>query len=639
MVEQGAISPAVAAEARAEDLRYAATPFPIEAPHFVMHVQSALEDLLPPERIARGGLRVTTTLDLDWQTAGEAAVRRRLAQLRPCTSVEGGLPGVDCDADADPDRRVENAALVSLDPKSGAIRAMVGSPDYFNAAISGAVNAALAYRQPGSAIKPLTYSIALDPAAAAKAGRAAWTAATIIPDIRTSFTTAEGTPYVPNNYDRRYHGPVTLRTALANSYNIPAVRTLDTVGVGSLIELARELGIPWERQPETPAPGEKPRYGLSLTLGGGEVRLLDLTAAYAAFDTGGYKVEPYAIERVETFDGETLWSHDDAKSERRRVIDERVAFLITDILSDDLARRPAFGAGSALDIGRPAAAKTGTTTDWRDNWTVGYTPEVVTGVWAGNADNAPMRDVSGITGAGPIWRDFMREVLENEPVSEFAAPDGLSQVEICADSGLLPGPNDGSLVACPNRKVEWFIAGTEPQKVDRAHVRGGSGAGTGSAPTSPSIAGDAVTGVAVGNAPSVAGGRVYWKLGPEYQAWARENDFPQPPEEMAAAGGEAQNEQRTQAPLRLTSPDPGRVLRIDPGLPRDAQQMPVAALPSVPLSSGVTLTVDGEPFAVVGGPEWSGWWPLETGRHVFAAHATGADGREVRSQEVTIVVE
>ena len=163
MVEQGALSQVAADEAGAEDLRYAATPFPIEAPHFVMYVQSALEDLLPAERIAQGGLKVTTTLDLDWQSVGEAAVRRRLAQLRPCGGVPGGLPGVDCDADADPDRRVENAALVSLDAQTGAIRAMVGSPDYFNAAISGAVNAALAYRQPGSAIKPLTYSLALRP--------------------------------------------------------------------------------------------------------------------------------------------------------------------------------------------------------------------------------------------------------------------------------------------------------------------------------------------------------------------------------------------------------------------------------------------------------------------------------------------
>lgn len=611
MVEQGELTQAQADEAGAEALAYASTPFPIEAPHFVMAAQSALEDLLPAERIAQGGLRVVTTLDLDWQTAGEDAVRRRLAQLRPCAGVEGGLAGVNCDPDADPDRRVEDAALVSLDPQSGAIRAMVGSPDYFNAAISGAVNAALAARQPGSAIKPLTYALALDPVSAGKAGRAAWTAATIIPDIRASFPTAEGNPYVPNNYDRRYHGPVTARTALANSYNIPAVRALDMVGVSNLIDLARELGISWERQADALAPGETPRYGLSLTLGGGEVRLLDLTAAYAAFATGGYKVEPYAIERVETLDGEVLWQRE--APEPRRVIDERVAFLITDILSDDLARRPAFGPGSALDIDRPAAAKTGTTTDWRDNWTVGYTPDVVTGVWAGNADNAPMRDVSGVTGAGPIWHDFMLAVTADRPPSEFPVPDGLTQMEVCADSGLLPGPDDGALAACPDRRVEWFIAGTEPTKIDRQHVRG-------------------------------ADGRVYWQLGPEYQAWARENDFPQPPAEVAALGGAGSTVAADAGvanahALRLVSPDPGRILRIDPGLPLAAQQMPVTALPTVELRGPVTLTVDGEPFAVVGGPEWSAWWQLEKGRHAFGAYAVAADGSDARAEEVWITVE
>ena len=525
MVEQGVISEEQAREAGEEGLRFASSPFPIQAPHFVMYVQGLLESLLPPERVAQGGLRVVTTLDLDWQLAGEASVSRRLAQLRPCTDVPDALAGVDCDPNADPSRRVENAALVALDPATGAIRTMIGSPDYFDEARSGAVNAALAERQPGSAIKPLTYALALDPEAAAKAGRAPWTPATVIPDIRTSFQTAEGSPYVPNNYDRRYHGPVTVRAALANSYNIPAVRTLDVVGVENLVDLARSLGIPWQRG-AAPADGtngnatDKPRYGLSLTLGGGEVRLLDLTAAYAAFATGGYKVEPYAIERVETLDGETVWTHtgglleqerpstasrqpqrdsaQDAPAQPQRdsaldapdgpgastaeprpwVLDERVTYLITSILSDDMARWPAFGERSSLDIGRPAAAKTGTTTDWRDNWTMGYTPELVAGVWVGNADNTPMKDVSGITGAGPIWHDFMTGVLAGQPAAPFSVPDGVLQQEICADSGLLPAAGTtqdratgAEVVPCPARRLEWFIAGTEPRKVDQQHVR------------------------------------------------------------------------------------------------------------------------------------------------------------------------
>ncbi|MCX7707905.1 MAG: transglycosylase domain-containing protein, partial [Anaerolineae bacterium] len=504
MAEQGYISAAEAQEAAAERLAFASTPFPIAAPHFVMWVQSQLEALLPPETVRRGGLRVVTTLDLDWQRAAEDAVSRRLAQLRPCAATPGAIPGVTCDPQADPLRRVENAALVALDPRTGAVLAMVGSPDYFNSAISGAVNGALSLRQPGSAIKPVTYAAALDPARAARDGRPVFTAATVIPDLRTVFLTAEGEPYVPNNYDRIYHGPVTVRAALANSYNIPAVATLNAIGVDALIEQANALGIGWrvedgswrvedgERQAASSGIGRRTadiepftfdiqhstfdrphfasRYGLSLTLGGGEVRLLDLTAAYAAFANGGHRVIPYAIERIETLEGEAAngesangastngestsggWQRTPSPIVHptsyiphstfdipHYALDPRVAFLITDIPSDNNARLPAFGPGTVLEIGRPAAVKTGTTTDWRDNWTVGYTPELVAGVWVGNADNTPMKDVSGISGAGPIWRDFMLSVLRDVPPSAFAVPDGLVQVEICADSGLLPG--------------------------------------------------------------------------------------------------------------------------------------------------------------------------------------------------------
>ncbi len=312
MVSDGYISRNQADEAHKERLSYAGTPFPIEAPHFVMWVQGQVEELLGGERARAGGLRVSTTLDLDWQRQAEAIVARRLAALRPCAS---GADPTTCDREADAARRVDNAGLVALDPQSGAVLAMVGNADYFDRSISGAVNTTLAPRQPGSAIKPLTYALALDPAQAAAAGRAPWTPATLIADLRTVFVTAEGLPYVPQNYDQVYHGPVTVRTALANSYNIPAVKTLEYVGVDALIGLANRLGIPWEQetggrnqeagirgQPEL-TPDSRPltpRYGLALTLGGGEVRLLDLTAAYATFANGGMQVAPFAISRIET---------------------------------------------------------------------------------------------------------------------------------------------------------------------------------------------------------------------------------------------------------------------------------------------------------------------------------------------------
>ena len=598
MARRGAITPAQAEEAGGERLAFAATPFPIEAPHFVMWVQSQLETLLGADRVRAGGLRVTTTLDLDWQRQAEAIVTRRLAQLRPCAA--GFSLAEGCDADADPARRVENAALIALDPHTGAVLALVGSPNYFDTAISGAVNAALARRQPGSAIKPLTYAAALDPERAREAGEAPLTAATIIPDLRAAFLTAEGEPYVPNNYDRRYHGPVTVRTALANSYNIPAVHTLDAIGVDALIEQAARLGVPWDQEarnwkleagnasrkletgssemegnPLLGSSNQQPasRYGLSLTLGGGEVRLLDLTAAYAAFTNGGARVEPFAISRVETLVGDALWDasrRSTLDAPRSTALDPRVAFLITDILSDENARVPAFGQSNVLEIGRPAAAKTGTTTDWRDNWTLGYTPELSVGVWVGNADNTPMKGVSGISGAGPIWHDFMRTVLRERPPLAFTQPDGLVRVEVCADSGLLPmtapagsrsqiadgkwpiansqwqmaddhlqldstgGEGQGSYqpsatsyqptaIPCPQRRYEWFIAGTEPTDVDRSHVEVAVDVRTGQPADASTL-------------PQYIQRQTIWLLPQEYAAWARENDVPQLAQMRATPG-------------------------------------------------------------------------------------------------------
>jgi membrane peptidoglycan carboxypeptidase len=748
MARHGIITPAQAEEAGGERLAFAATPFPIEAPHFVMWVQSQLETLLGADRVRGGGLRVTTTLDLDWQRQAEAIVARRLAQLRPCAA--GFSLAEGCDADADPARRVENAALIALDPHTGAVLALVGSPDYFDSAISGAVNAALAQRQPGSAIKPLTYAAALDPERAREAGEAPLTAATIIPDLRAAFLTAEGEPYVPNNYDRRYHGPVTVRTALANSYNIPAVRTLDAIGVDALIEQAARLGIPWEQEARDweleagnlkleaenwdrqsalsensssgveasagnsgqhiiPAKASIPendqkndrgqqsatsnqlpasRYGLSLTLGGGEVRLLDLTAAYAAFANDGARVEPYAIARVETLEGETIWDQGsgvrDQESEGRSqesaslqlpasssqlpAVDPRVAYLITDMLSDERARVPAFGQGNMLEIGRPAAAKTGTTTDWRDNWTLGYTPDLTVGVWVGNADNTPMKGVSGISGAGPIWHDFMRTVLRERPPLAFTQPDGLVRVEVCADSGLLPmaaeeqrrkgaGEIAPLLIACPQRRYEWFVAGTEPTEVDRSHVE---------------VVVDARSGrpADASTPPEYVQPQTTWLLPPEYAAWARENDVPQlaqigaTPEDTGtrrrgahadapllargSVGPEASGQVNSplllgspSPPLSLTSPDPNRVYALDPGLPPSAQQVPLTALPRDELSvgtQGITLLADDVPLAIVAAPDYTAWWPLTAGRHTFRAVATRADGSRVESEPVTVLV-
>ncbi|HFD40548.1 MAG TPA: PBP1A family penicillin-binding protein, partial [Anaerolineae bacterium] len=431
MVEQGFITEAEARQAQAERLSFAPAPFAIRAPHFVMYVRGLLEEELGLERLEQGGLRIYTTLDLDLNEAARDIIRYHLARLAECHGDRADCPPGG--------RNVRNAALVALDPETGEILALVGSPDYFSARIDGAVNGATALRQPGSSIKPITY-------AAAFASRKL-TPATMMLDQRTAFVTKEGASYVPLNYDLQFRGPVLLREALASSYNLIAVKVLDTIGVEAMTDLARRLGITTFDDPE--------RLGLAVTLGGGEVRLLEETAAYAAFANGGRVVRPVAVLRVEDEAGNLLWAQAGGAGER--VLDERVAYLISDILSDNTARTPAFGEESVLKLSRPAAVKTGTTTDFRDNWTVGYTPDLVVGVWTGNADNEPMHNVSGIDGAAPIWHDFIEMALRGRPVRTFERPPGLVEAEVCALTGQPPDEH------CPYRVTDLFLAGTEPR--------------------------------------------------------------------------------------------------------------------------------------------------------------------------------
>ena len=392
MVEAGYLPRAEADLAATEPLRLRSQPFPIQAPHFVTYVRGLLERKYGAERVATGGLSVYTTLDLTMQEAAERITRRHLARL------------ADRERDfGEPEKNVNNAALVAIEPSSGEILAMVGSPDYFDAANAGAVNGALALRQPGSAIKLVTYAAALE---------RGYTAATVVWDVHTTFITREGDSYAPVNYDRAFHGPVSVRQALARSYNVAAVKILDRIGLPAMTDMARRLGIG--------TLNDLNRFGLAITLGGGEVSLLELTSAYSTFANGGLRCNPVAILKVEDDRGEVLYS---ARPEPpRRAVTAQVAYVLTDILADNTARMTAFGENSVLRLSRPAAVKTGTTTDWRDNWTVGYTLDLAVGVWTGNADNEPMGHVSGVTGAGPIWHDFMEEALKAEPIREFREP-------------------------------------------------------------------------------------------------------------------------------------------------------------------------------------------------------------------------
>ena len=610
MVKHGYISQQEADLAAQEKLRFASVPFPIKAPHFVMYVRGQLEKEFGLEALYTQGLQVYTTLDLDAQNAALRSLRHRLAQL----------------ADTHDDRiphNVRNAAVVVLDPHTGEVLAMVGSPDYFDLRIDGAVNGTIVPRQPGSSIKPITYAAAFDPTRPDPL-----TAATMMVDVRTSFTTREGDPYVPRNYDYQWRGPVLLREALASSYNLIAVKVLDHVGIAAMTKLARAMGITTFDDAE--------RWGLALTLGGGEVRLLELTAAYGAFANGGYRVEPVTITRVEDSRGRLLKVWEAAPGPR--VMDERVAYLITDILSDNFARAPAFGEGSALHLSRPAAAKTGTTTDWRDNWTVGYTPDLVVGVWAGNADNEPMQHVSGITGAAPIWHDVMETLLKGVPVHEFVEPPGMVRVEVCADSGLPPvrstATRDWRLrqpVRCPRTITELFIEGTEPTRTDDWHrlytldTRNGLLAGPGCPPEFTTQ-------------------RQYTLYPAEAQDWVRWQGIPQPPETYSPLCPNPEVETANPAnpnlqALTLTSPDQGSRYRLSPEIPSSAQRILVAARPAdgVVLRQ-VTLLADGRPLTTLTRPPYQALWPMTVGRHEFTAVGVDAEGDEIRGNCAIIEV-
>jgi membrane peptidoglycan carboxypeptidase len=333
---------------------------------------------------------------------------------------------------------------------------MVGSVDFNNKEIDGQVNVANRLRQPGSSIKPINYVTALE---------MGWTLATPVLDAEIEFPDDEG-PYVPVNYDEKFHGQVSLRTALANSYNIPAIKTLFYVGVPRMIASAQRFGITTFGDPE--------RYGLSLTLGGGDVKLVELTGAYAVFANGGYRAPVTPFTTIIDGEGNVLFDAEAEVADALRVIDPRHAYLITNVLSDNKARAPAFGQNSPLklcldgtstcpeDQVRPVAAKTGTTNDFRDNWTLGYTPEVVVGVWVGNPRNEQMNNVSGISGAAPIWHNIMArmyaeiEPYKSTPPHPFPVPAGLVEATVCASSGILATQN------CEHKYNEIFLAEQTP---------------------------------------------------------------------------------------------------------------------------------------------------------------------------------
>jgi penicillin-binding protein 1C len=425
---------AVAAYTALENYQFNPPDVQIRYPHWVNYVRSLLETQFDAQTIYRSGFSVFTTLNPALQDMAEEQVKHQVNSLAAYNA--------------------NNGALVAIQPSTGEILAMVGSADFYNETIDGQVNMATsATRQPGSSIKPVTYIAAFEKG---------WTPATLIWDVPSEFPPSGDPndprpPYIPVNYDGRFHGPVTVRTALANSYNIPAVKTLQFDGIydnpatpneDGMLAVAHKLGITSLTRDD---------YGLSLTLGGGEVSLLEMTGAYAVIANGGSRVPPVAILKILDHTGNVVFDYQPPVGDQ--VIRPEHAFLITSILSDNEARTPMFGANSMLNLPFPAAAKTGTSNDYRDNWTLGYTPDLAVGVWVGNADYTPMNNVSGLTGAAPIWSQFMQAaetLLTGGNPTPFRRPSGIVDRVICAVSGTEPSQ------WCPDQKVEYFASDQLP---------------------------------------------------------------------------------------------------------------------------------------------------------------------------------
>lgn len=403
-------------------------------PHWVQYIRTLLEAQFDPQTIYRSGFSVYTTLDPALQDAAQAAVTTQVAALT--------------------DRHVTDGALVAIQPATGEILAMVGSPDFYNETNAGQINMAVSpTRQPGSSIKPFTYLAAFEKG---------WNPATLLWDVPSEFPPSglpddPNPPYIPTNFDMKYHGPLTVRMALANSFNIPAVKALQFVGIyddpntpqkDGLISLAERLGITSLVRPD---------YGLSLTLGGGEVSLLEMTGGYAVIANAGVRVPPVAITRIVDYQGNQVYEYSPPVGEQ--VLSAEHAFLMSSILSDNSARSLVFGSNSVLNLPFQVAAKTGTSNDTRDNWTLGFTPDLAVGVWVGNADYSPMVNTTGVTGAGPIWAEFMTFAinrLTGGNPTPFLRPGGIEEHAVCSVSGTLPSQ------WCPSQRYEFFAPGQPP---------------------------------------------------------------------------------------------------------------------------------------------------------------------------------
>ncbi len=544
------------------------------APHFVRgliggslaSVQPGLEDAVRDRHTLSS---VVTTIDSELQRAAEGAVTTTLASLR--------------------DRHVTAAAVVAIDNASGDVLAWVGSPDFFDERALGQNDGVLALRQPGSSLKPFVYAEAMT--------RLGWTGATLLPDLELHIPLPGGGDYVPHDYDTKLRGPVRLREALGNSLNIPAIYTITEVGTPPVLERLRALGFASLTE-------EAEHYGPALALGGGEVQLLELANAYATLARGGTFQPVRLVTRVERGDGATDFS----PAPGTRVLSERVSAMLTDILRDKAARWSAFGDQNVLDLEFDVAAKTGTSKGFRDNVAVGFTRDVTVAVWVGNFDGSPMTSVSGIAGAGPIFRSVMEAAAQRRPASgplfsrEEAGRLGLARTAVCALSGEI------ATNACPHRIYEWLPDGSAEHELactvhERVHI-------------------DTRNGLLAGPrcARSVTEPRLVERWRPPYEDWARRGGRPIVPDESSPFCPIEPLEARdAEGPPRITFPVDGARFVIDPERPSALQTLAIQVEPE---SRGAEVRVDG----VIAK---SRRWPLSAGTHTITARVGNATSAPV----------
>lgn len=550
MEHEGFIAPEERERAEQEPIVLVPRGTNFKAPHFTTMI---LQRLPPAERA--GIEEIRTTLDYPLQKTAELMVQAHLQRLRSYN--------------------VTNAALVVIDNTVHELRALVGSRDFFDGRTNGQVNGALALRQPGSTLKPFTYGLALEHG---------MTAADLLADIPRLNGNSD-VDFLPENYDRRFHGPVRMRIALACSYNVPAVRVVERFGEEFLLRTLHAAGFASLKQPAS-------FYGVGLTLGNGEVTLLELANAYSALANNGMYVPFHVVERIKRVGGTTEprgWLERRlaiSMQDSSVVFSPHVAYILTDILSDAQARAPAFGAHSSLNLPFPCAAKTGTSKDYRDNWTVGYTTRYTVAVWVGNFNAEPMKLVSGMTGAAPLFRDLMLYLHQSsEAKSAFERPAGVTTQRICPRSGMKPGKH------CPGEVEEVFVAGSEPTQQCSVHrlfcidTRNGALASR----TTPQ---------------EFVSEQVFEVFGPEFERWMEQEGISRPPAHTrgtAITDNLRQARRSTIADLAINSPSSGEVFTLDPILRPQYQTITVesAVAPDV---RDVVLCVNGKVIAPLAPP-------------------------------------